>query len=125
MYYVYVLECSNGSLYTGLTNDLPHRMMLHASGKGAKYTRSFPPRRLAMLWQCADKTAAARLEYAFKTLPRAQKCALMTAPCHLNDLFPDIAESDYLPLPHVTLATLPKAERTEEEGASSLEKTAP
>lgn len=125
MYYVYVLECSNGSLYTGLTNDLPHRMMLHASGKGAKYTRSFPPRRLAMLWQCADKTAAARLEYAFKTLPRVKKYALIAAPLRLNDAFPDLTEGDYLPLSHITLATLSKAERTDDGRASSTEKTAP
>ena len=46
MYYVYVLECQDGSLYAGMTNDLRRRMTLHAAGKGAKYTRSHPPRAL-------------------------------------------------------------------------------
>ena len=43
MYYVYVLACGDGSLYTGMTNDLRRRMTLHAAGRGAKYTRSHPP----------------------------------------------------------------------------------
>ena len=72
MYYVYVLECQDGSLYAGMTNDLRRRMTLHTAGRGAKYTRSHPPRALAGLWRCDDKAAAARLEYAFKTLPRAK-----------------------------------------------------
>ena len=42
MYYVYVLVCGDGSLYTGMTNDLHRRMALHAAGRGAKYTRSHP-----------------------------------------------------------------------------------
>ncbi len=73
MYYVYVLACGDGSLYTGMTNDLRRRMTLHAAGRGAKYTRSHPPQELAGLWRCGERTAAARLEYAVKTLPRAAK----------------------------------------------------
>ena len=49
MYYVYVLECRDGSLYAGMTNDLRRRMTLHTAGRGAKYTRSHPPRVLAGL----------------------------------------------------------------------------
>ena len=42
-YYVYILRCRGGSLYTGITNDVEHRMAAHLSGRGAKYTRSHPP----------------------------------------------------------------------------------
>ena len=49
LYYVYVLACGDGSLYTGMTNDLRRRMTLHAAGRGAKYTRSHPPQELAGL----------------------------------------------------------------------------
>lgn len=95
MYYVYVLECQGGSLYAGMTNDLRRRMALHAAGKGAKYTRSHPPCALAGLWRCDDRTAAARLEYAFKTLPRAKKLALLAAPDRVTEVFPALAEYAY------------------------------
>lgn len=98
MYYVYVLQCRGGSLYTGMTNDLRHRMALHRSGKGAKYTRSRPPEEVAMVWQCSDKTAAARLEYAFKTLKRDAKCKLLAAPEQVTAVFPALAAYDYTPL---------------------------
>ena len=75
-----MLACGDGSLYTGMTNDLRRRMTLHAAGRGAKYTRSHPPQELAGLWRCGERTAAARLEYAVKTLPRAAKLALLDVP---------------------------------------------
>ena len=98
MYYVYVLECQGGSLYAGMTNDLRRRMALHAAGKGAKYTRAHPPCALAGLWRCDDRTAAARLEYAFKTLPRAKKLALLAAPERVTEVFPALAEYAYEPV---------------------------
>ena len=102
MYYVYVLVCQDGSLYAGMTNDLRRRMALHAAGKGAKYTRSHPPRALAGLWRCGDKAAAARLEYAFKTLPRAKKLALLAAPERVIEVFPALAEYAYEPVRDMT-----------------------
>lgn len=102
MYYVYVLACQDGSLYAGMTNDLRRRMALHTAGKGAKYTRSHPPRALAGLWRCDDRTAAARLEYAFKTLPRAKKLALLAAPERVAEVFPALAGYAYEPVQSMT-----------------------
>lgn len=103
-YYVYILRCRGGSLYTGLTNDLRHRMRLHCGGKGAKYTRAHPPEALEMLWRCGDKADAARLEYAIKErLERRQKLALIAAPEWANELLPGGA---YEPLRGVTLERL-------------------
>ena len=76
-YYVYILRCRDGSLYTGITNDVAHRLRLHRSGKGAKYTRAHPPEALAALWQAEDHAAAARLEALIKQLPREKKLALV------------------------------------------------
>lgn len=106
MYYVYVLECQDGSLYAGMTNDLRRRMTLHTAGRGAKYTRSHPPRALAGLWRCDDKAAAARLEYAFKTLPRVKKLALLAAPEQTAEVFPALAEYACEPVRNVTLEEL-------------------
>ena len=60
-YYVYMLRCRGGSLYTGMTNDVARRMAMHCSGRGAKYTRAHPPEALAALWRCGDKITASRL----------------------------------------------------------------
>ena len=92
-YYVYILRCRDGSLYTGLTNDLPRRWALHVSGRGAKYTRAHPPEAVAALWRCGDKSAAARLEYAIKKhLSHQQKQGLAAAPETLEELLPQAAE---------------------------------
>ena len=106
MYYVYVLECRDGSLYAGMTNDLRRRMALHTAGKGAKYTRSHPPCGLAGLWRCDDKAAAARLEYAFKTLHREKKLALLSAPERVTEAFPALTEYTYEPMRQITLEEL-------------------
>lgn len=82
-WYVYVLECADGSLYTGIAVDVARRYALHAAGKGARYTRSHPPRRIAALLAFADRSAASRAEYRVKQLSRAQKlalCLLLPAP---------------------------------------------
>ena len=90
-YYVYILRCRDGSLYTGITNDVAHRMAAHLGGKGAKYTRSHPPEAVAALWRCEDKAAAARLEYAVKAkLTRAQKLELVAAPERVGKWFPEL-----------------------------------
>ena len=79
LYWVYVLVCRDGSLYTGMTNDLRRRMALHMTGKGAKYTRARGAGGFAYLELCADKCAALRREYALKQLPKAQKELLCRA----------------------------------------------
>lgn len=72
-----MLRCSDGSLYTGCTNDLKGRVAKHASGRGAKYTRVRLPVALAYRERVADKSAALRREYVLKQLTRAQKLSLL------------------------------------------------
>ena len=74
---VYILHCSDGSLYTGITNDLPKRLKAHATGKASKYTRSRLPVRLAYSEPQRSKSAALKREAAVKGLRRAQKDRLV------------------------------------------------
>ncbi len=86
--FVYMLECEDGSLYTGWTNNLAERMRAHAGGmKGAKYTRSNPPVRLAFCEWCPDRSHAMRREAAIKRLSRAQKLALTEQAASLDGIF--------------------------------------
>lgn len=72
-YFVYILRCADGSLYTGITTDLARRIKAHNEGKGAKYTRSHRPVTLAYREVCSDKSAALKREAQIKKLPRAEK----------------------------------------------------
>ena len=76
MNYTYIVECGDGSLYTGWTNDPSARLKAHQSGRGAKYTRAHTALDFAYLEECADKSAALRREIALKKLTKAQKEAL-------------------------------------------------
>lgn len=75
--FVYMLRCKDGSLYTGWTNDLEHRLAMHSSGRGAKYTRGRGPLKLVYSEELPDKEAALRRECAIKKLRREQKLALL------------------------------------------------
>ena len=70
---VYLIECRDGSLYTGIAIDVARRYAMHVAGKGAKYTRSHPPIRLLGYRAHADRAAASRAEYRIKQLAPAQK----------------------------------------------------
>ncbi|ETT88312.1 GIY-YIG nuclease family protein [Viridibacillus sp. FSL R5-0477] len=70
---MYVLECGDGTYYTGYTNDLEHRLGVHNQGKGAKYTRARLPVRCIYFEEYETKQEAMRAEYAFKQLTRKQK----------------------------------------------------
>lgn len=72
-WYLYILECAGGRLYTGITVDVALRFKAHVTGKGAKFTRSYPPERLVFVRSFADRAAAARAEYAIKQLSPAAK----------------------------------------------------
>jgi putative endonuclease len=76
---LYLLECEDGSLYCGITNDLPRRFAVHQAGKGAKYTRSRKPRRIAAMQAHPDRSSALRAEYALKQLDLAGKRAFVPA----------------------------------------------
>ena len=75
--FVFMLRCKDGSLYTGWTNDLEHRLAMHSSGRGAKYTRGRGPLKLVYSEELPDKEAALRRECAIKKLRREQKLALL------------------------------------------------
>ncbi|MFC3550212.1 GIY-YIG nuclease family protein [Lysobacter cavernae] len=75
-WYVYLLECRDGSLYTGIATDVQRRYAEHAAGKGARYTRSHPPLRLLASFSYPDRATASRAEYAIKRLKPARKRAL-------------------------------------------------
>ena len=64
--YVYMLRCKDDSLYTGWTNDLQHRLQMHASGRGAKYTRGRGPLTLVYAEELADKETAMKREWEIK-----------------------------------------------------------
>jgi putative endonuclease len=72
-WYVYLLECMDGSLYTGIAVDVDRRFALHAAGKGARYTRAHPPRRILAVLEFADRSSASQAEYRIKQLPLAGK----------------------------------------------------
>ena len=73
MYYVYMLKCADGSLYTGYTNDLQKRVGVHNSGRGAKYTKSRLPVRLVYSEEHESKSSALKREAEIKKLTRSQK----------------------------------------------------
>lgn len=76
-HFVYIIECSDHSLYTGYTNDVQLRFEKHQEGKGAKYTRGRGPLKLVYTEEFAEKTEAMRREYAIKRLSRKEKLALI------------------------------------------------
>ncbi|HTM28810.1 MAG TPA: GIY-YIG nuclease family protein [Rhodanobacter sp.] len=76
---VYLIECADGRVYTGIARSPEQRYAKHVSGKGARFTRSNPPRQLLGWVWVADHGAALRLEIAWKKLPRAQRVAALHA----------------------------------------------
>ncbi|AFK17940.1 GIY-YIG nuclease family protein [Haloferax mediterranei ATCC 33500] len=77
MHFVYVLQCSDGSLYTGYTTDVERRVAEHDAGEGAKYTRGRTPVELVHVEEYDSKSAAMSREYEIKQLKRKQKLALV------------------------------------------------
>ena len=76
-YYVYILLCSDGSLYTGWSNNLNVRLIDHKSGKGGKYTRSHKPVKLLYTEQLGSKSAALKRERQIKGWSRAKKIKVL------------------------------------------------
>lgn len=74
---VYILRCGDGTLYTGMTDDFPHRLEQHRAGKGAKYTRGRGPIEPVYLEAAEDRSAALRREWEIKQLSRCEKLALI------------------------------------------------
>jgi putative endonuclease len=76
-FYCYILECSDGTLYTGWSSDPERRLRQHNRGTGARYTRSRRPVRLVYLEELPDKRAALKRERAIKALARLKKLKLI------------------------------------------------
>ncbi len=77
MWYVYIVECSDGTLYTGITIDVNKRIETHNKGKGAKYTKTRLPVVLRASFDGFDKSTAAKEEYRIKQLTRKEKINLI------------------------------------------------
>jgi len=76
-WYVYIVECSDGTLYTGISNNVDKRIREHNLGVGSKYTRGRRPVKLLAKWDCADKSYASRMEHRIKGLKREDKLRLI------------------------------------------------
>ncbi len=76
-WWVYIIRCADGSLYTGTTNNLERRIALHKSGKGAKYTRSHIPEKIVYSEICITRSAACIREAAIKKLSKSEKELLL------------------------------------------------
>lgn len=86
MNFVYILRCGDGSLYTGWTKDLEKRLAAHASGKGAKYTRSHLPVKLVYYESLPGPHEAMSRERQIKALSRREKLALISEKeLHINE----------------------------------------
>ena len=73
IWYLYILRCGDGSLYTGITTDVEKRLEAHRTGTGAKYTRGRSPLELVYRETCGTHSDALRREAAIKALPRVEK----------------------------------------------------
>jgi putative endonuclease len=77
-YFVYILECADGTYYTGSTNDIERRFSAHQNGKAAKYTRGRGPVKLVYQESCESKGNALSREHSIKRLTRKEKQMLIT-----------------------------------------------
>jgi putative endonuclease len=82
---LYLLECAGERLYAGITNDLPARIRAHRDGRGARFTRSFPPVRIVAACTLPTRSAALKAEYALKRQPRLMKLRFLVACGELLD----------------------------------------
>lgn len=80
MYFVYILQCIDQSLYTGITNDLEKKFEAHTTGKGSKYTRGHKPLKVVYTEEFPDKSTALKRELEIKSLSKSAKIALINKP---------------------------------------------
>jgi putative endonuclease len=76
-WFLYIVECDDGSLYTGIARDPQARFEMHLAGKGARYTRAHPPRRLLVSLAFPDRSSVSRAEYRVKQMAAAEKRRLV------------------------------------------------
>lgn len=85
-WFVYLIECDDGSLYTGITVDLQSRFQVHLEGRGARYMRLHRPLRMLGAEAHADRSAASKAEYRIKQLAPAEKRAYAAGMMHRSAL---------------------------------------
>jgi putative endonuclease len=78
-WFVYLIECTDGSIYTGIAVDVGARYAVHASGKGSRYMRAHPPARLLATFEYANRSEASVAEHRIKQLSAREKRALCRA----------------------------------------------
>ncbi|MGU7781820.1 GIY-YIG nuclease family protein [Burkholderia sp. PU8-34] len=93
-WFLYLIECADGSVYTGITTDVAARFDEHAAGKGARYTRSRKPRAVLASFPLADRSSALRAEYRVKQLTAAQKRELAAGVRTLESVLPVVTAVD-------------------------------
>jgi len=91
-WFLYLIECADGSVYTGITTDVAARFDEHAAGKGARYTRSRKPRAVLASFPLADRSSASRAEYWVKQLSPKQKRELAAGMRTLESVLPVVVE---------------------------------
>lgn len=74
---VYIIRCADGTLYTGVTDDIDRRLLAHREGRGARYTRGRAPLELVYQEPCRDRSEAQKREASIKRMPRKQKIGLI------------------------------------------------
>ncbi len=77
MYFVYIIKCKDGSLYTGITTNVDRRFVEHSEGRGARYTRAKGVVKVVYIKKCKDRSKASIHEASIKKLSRIQKIALV------------------------------------------------
>jgi putative endonuclease len=87
-WFLYLIECDDGSVYTGIATDVTARFDKHVNGTGARYTRSRKPLRVLVSFELADRASASRAEYWVKRLPPAGKRALAAGARTLESVLP-------------------------------------
>ena len=91
-WFLYLIECSDGSVYTGIATDVQARFDKHCSGAGARYTRSRKPVRVLASFELADRSRASQAEYWVKQLPAPKKRALAAGLMTLEAVLPPEVE---------------------------------
>ena len=76
-YYIYIIECVDTTLYTGITNDYNKRFKKHKNGVGAQYTKNHEPKKIVLLYETNTRSNALKLEYQIKQLSRKNKLMLI------------------------------------------------
>ncbi len=99
-YYVYMLRCRGGSIYTGITTNPERRLEEHSGkgGKGAKYTQTHEPICFEAMWAATDRASASRLEYNIKKLSRAEKERLISKEATPSELIEKLSDT-YIRIP--------------------------